>query len=121
MTEESKKTKRIPKRVSKAESEESKNPDVDAVKEASKVSGEKRKEAIRQKIHELVIDNLKPSFLFLLSVVLVAIFFRFVHLILPACCGWMDESQLSFIDKILAFIFGGVVVKYFSDIFPEKS
>lgn len=122
MQEKSKTTKRqIPKRISDKESEKSKNPDSDAIKETSKVSSARRKEEIRQKVHELVIDNLKPSFLFLLFIIGIAIFIRFVHLILPACCGWMDESQLNFIDKILAFIFGGVVVKYFSDIFPEKS
>lgn len=123
MQEESKKPKtkrQIPKRISEEESEKSKNPDIDAVKETSKVSSARRKEEIRQKVHELVIDNLKPSFSFVLSIIGIAIFIRFVHLILPACCGWMDESQLNFIDKVLAFIFGGVVVKYFSDIFPEK-
>lgn len=121
MQEKSKTTKRqIPKRISDKESEKSKNPDSDAIKETSKVSSARRKEEIRQKVHELVIDNLKPSFLFLLIIIGIAILIRFVHLILPAFWGWMDESQLNFIDKILAFIFGGVVFKYFSDIFPEK-
>ena len=127
MQEESKKTKpkrripRIPKRISEEESEKRKNPKIGEVEEDLRVSSAKRKEAIRQRIHELVIANLKPSFSFVLSIIGIAIFIRFVHLILPACCGWMDESQLNFIDKVLAFIFGGVVVKYFSDIFPKKS
>ena len=123
MQTESKKPKpesQIPKIISEEESEKSKNPEIKDFDEDAKYSSAKRKEAVRQKVHELVIANLKPSFSFVLSIIGIAIFIRFVHLILPACCGWMDESQLNFIDKVLAFIFGGVVVKYFSDIFPEK-
>ena len=88
MMEESKKTKPkrwIPKRIGKE-----KNPKIEEVDEDLKVSSAKRKEAIRQKVHELVIVNLKPSFSFVLSIIGIAIFIRFVHLILLACCGWTN-------------------------------
>ena len=82
---------------------------------------DERDEGRRNAFQALLIRHLPCIFRASLIIIGVIIVIRALHLVLPAYLCWMDESQLDFVDKVLAFIFGVVITKYFPKVFPEKS
>lgn len=84
---------------------------------------EERDQARRDAFQELLIKSLPYIFRTLLIIIGVIIIVRVLHLVDGfgfARLVWIEKETLNMIDKILAFIFGGIIARYFPKIFPEK-
>ena len=122
MTEEFKNRKTPPDESLTEKFENPGRTEIEDEKRTSKEEKEeKRDEERKDKFQALLIKYLPCIFRTSLIIIGVIIVIRALHLVLPAYLCWMDESQLDFVDKVLAFIFGIVITKYFPKIFPEKS
>ena len=83
-----------------------------------------RSEERKDTFQELLIKHLPCIFRTSLIIVFVIIIVRALHLVDGfgfARLVWIEKETLNMIDKILAFIFGIVITKYFPKVFPEKS
>ena len=105
-----------PKDIGRAENREGSQL---SKEEKEEIRDEERKDTFQ----ELLIKHLPCIFRTSLIIVFVIIIVRALHLVDGfgfARLVWIEKETLNMIDKILAFIFGIVITKYFPKVFPEK-